>query len=117
MLAEPENERFQELAATMFDVLKALESEVIAYRIAAASLRTSVFDEGLADAVFQLALTSARRAPDTRKAGEKFSVASARFAELLHLPLDPKSGILSEWLRAFQRQVFPSNDSPSKDAQ
>jgi hypothetical protein len=111
--------RFQELTATVFDVLKALETEVIAYRAAAASLKTSVFDGGLADIAFQRALTSARHAPSTRKAADKYAVELARFAELSHLPDGPNMGLLHEWLLLFRQgdpRLFPSGDAPLKDA-
>ena len=118
MSNDPENERFQELAATVFSVLRALEVEVIAYRAAAASLRTSVFDQGFAADVFQHELTSARHAPSTRKAAGKYAVELARFGELSHLPIGPKMGLLHEWLRLFHQgdlRLFPSNDAPSTE--
>jgi hypothetical protein len=121
MIAEPENERFQELVTDIFDVLMALESEIVVYKAAQKSLTTQFFDGGAASAAFQHALESVRRAPSTRKAlAAKYAAELARFRELPHLPIGPKMDVLRVFLKAVRSgdlRFYPSNDAPLKDAQ
>jgi hypothetical protein len=119
MTAEPENERFQELVKDVFGVLKALESEIVAYRAASVAL-LSHYDGDVAADAFQRALESARQSPASRKGlAGKYAVEAAQFEQLSHVPIGPKIGLLVEFLQAFRSgdvRLFPSNDAPLKDA-
>jgi hypothetical protein len=101
----PENTQFQALAATLFDVLKALESEVVAYKAAEKSLLLH-HDGGVAYDVFQRALESARQSQHTRKAAGKYAAALAEFQGLSRTPIGPNMQMLQEWLMAFRSGMF-----------
>ena len=112
MSADPENERFQEMITELFEVLKTLETEVIAYRTAQNSLTISVYDNGFAADVFQRALESARRAPHIRKALDRVDAELAQFRGLSNVPIGPKIEMLLAFLQAFRSgdsRFFPSD--------